>query len=448
MTRNKVFYGWIVCGVCTLLIFITMGTASNGLTVFLPYIMREHGLSNAQTSSLVTLRCTFAFISMLLISQYYNRMGYRVGTSIAALFCCGAYVIYSCADTYYQFCIGASMAGISYGLGSMIPVSILMNRWFVKHRALAIGIVASGSGIAVIVLPPILTGIILRASLRIAFLVTAAYVLAAAVTVFLLIREKPQDKGLEPLGQGEVFRQYRAKKSKERETAGSADGGVASGAAKDADGSASAGAAGVVDAAATAPAAASLSRRGWILIGIVCVIMGALSNPGFVHLSVLYTSEGFRPMTVALLISVCGIVLTGGKILCGEAADLLGGLRMSLLFCGLLFAGNALCAMAFTGFVPLAMTAVVFYGLGSPVCTVGIPVWAADLSSPEKYPAAVRNLQLIYAAGAMVFATMPGIMADHLGSYIPVYVLFACLVIVATFCLTAAYTHPRRKSHR
>ena len=28
--------------------------------------------------------------------------------------------------------------GISYGLGSMIPVSILMNRWFVRHRALAI----------------------------------------------------------------------------------------------------------------------------------------------------------------------------------------------------------------------------------------------------------------------------------------------------------------------
>ena len=298
---NIVFYGWVVCGVCTLLIFITMGTASNGLTVFLPYIMREHGLSNAQTSSLVTLRCTFAFIAMLLISQYYNRIGYRIGTSVAALCCCAAYVIYSFADTYFEFCIGASMAGISYGLGSMIPASILMNRWFIKHRALAIDIVASGSGIAVIVLPPVLTDIILRTSLRAAFLCTAAYVLAAAITVFLLIREKPQDKGLEPPGQAEIFEQYRVKNATGQ------------------------------DAQSSAPDAAdhtttALSHQGWILMGVVCVIMGALSNPGFVHLSVLYTSEGFKPMTVALLISICGIVLTGGKVICGEAADLLGGL--------------------------------------------------------------------------------------------------------------------------
>ncbi len=420
---NRVFYGWIVCGVCTLLIFITMGTASNGLAVFLPYIMREHGLSNAQTSSLVTLRCTFAFVSMLLVSQYYNRVGYRIGTGVAALCCCAAYVIYSCADTYFEFCIGASMAGVSYGLGSMIPASILMNRWFVKHRALAIGIVASGSGIAVIVLPPVLTGIILRASLRTAFLFTAAYVLAASITVFLLIREKPQDKGLEPLGQAEVFEQYRRQKDAERSQPN-----------------------GTTPASAATPAPAVLSRRGWLLMGTVCIIMGALSNPGFVHLSVLYTSEGFRPMTVALLISICGIVLTFSKVICGEAADLLGGLRMSLLFSGILLAGNALCCLAFTGIVPLAITAVSLYGLGSSICTVGIPVWAGDLSSPEKYPTTVRNLQLIYAAGAMIFATMPGIIADQLGSYIPVYALFASLVVASVVCLVAAYAQsPARK---
>ena len=429
---NRVFYGWIVCGVCTLLIFITMGTASNGLAVFLPYIMREHGLSNAQTSSLVTLRCTFAFVSMLLVSQYYNRVGYRIGTGVAALCCCAAYVIYSCADTYFEFCIGASMAGISYGLGSMIPASILMNRWFVKHRALAIGIVASGSGIAVIVLPPVLTGIILRASLRTAFLITAAYVLAASITVFLLIREKPQDKGLEPLGQAEVFEQYRRQKDAERTQLNGTTPTPASTPTPDPTPASS-------PASSAAPAPAVLSRRGWLLMGTVCLIMGALSNPGFVHLSVLYTSEGFRPMTVALLISICGIVLTFSKVICGEAADLLGGLRMSLLFSGILLAGNALCCLAFTGIVPLAMTAVFLYGLGSPICTVGIPVWAGDLSSPEKYPTTVRNLQLIYAAGAMIFATMPGIIADHLGSYIPVYALFACLVVASVVCLVAAY---------
>ena len=65
---GKIFYVWIVCGVCTLLIFISMGTASNGLSVFLPYIIKACELTNTQASSLVTLRCAFAFLSMHLIS--------------------------------------------------------------------------------------------------------------------------------------------------------------------------------------------------------------------------------------------------------------------------------------------------------------------------------------------------------------------------------------------
>ena len=432
---GKIFYGWIVCGVCTLLIFISMGTASNGLSVFLPYIIKACELTNTQASSLVTLRCAFAFLSMLLISLYYKRVGYRLGTCISALCCCAAYSIYSFADTYPQFCVGASMAGISYGLGSMIPVSILMNRWFVRHRALAIGICASGSGLAVIILPPILTGIILRFSLRAAFLVTAGYTLVAAILIYLLIRETPADMGLEALGEGD---RVESRRTGSRRTASERYVSERSAADQSASGL----------SASERLAARRRSSRGdadtqsdsvWILIGMVCVIMGGLSNPGFVHLSVLYTSEGYAPMTVAFLISLCGIVLTLGKVLCGGAADLMGGLKASLLFIGLLLAGLVMCCFAFTGSVPLAAIAVFLFGVGSPVCTVGIPVWAGDLSEPKDYPKTVRNLQLIYAAGAMLFASTPGVIADHLGSYIPVYAIFAISLAGTAICLIAAY---------
>ena len=454
---KRVFYGWIVCAVCTLLIFISMGTASNGLSVFLPHIIRVCGLTGTQASSLVTLRCGFAFVAMLVITRYYGWLGYRIGTCVSALCCCAAYFIYSFADSYLEFCVGASLAGISYGLGSMIPVSILMNHWFVRHRALAIGICASGSGLAVIILPPILTGITLRFSLHAAFLITAAYCLAAAVLIALLIREKPADKGLEPLGRAEMYDAIRSKR-RGKGRSGMAEGEMAERALAESEDAAKPGANGAsaitanpetrtdktrkINDGSGAPDAA-LSRNVWLLMGLVCVIMGALSNPGFVHLSVLYTSENYAPMTVAFLISVCGIVLTLGKVLCGEAADRMGGFRSSLLFLGLLFAGNAMCCLAFTGSVPLAVMAVFLFGVGSPVCTVGIPIWAGDLSSPDRYPRTVRNLQLIYAAGAMVFASAPGVIADYLGSYIPVYALFAVCIIGAGACLCMAYRrHP------
>lgn len=401
---KRIHYGWVICCTCTLLIFVTMGTASNGLSIFMPYIMDSYGLSNTQTSFLVTLRCAFAFASMLVVGRYYKWIGYRLGTGIAAM-CCGcAYLIYWLATGYLQICIGASMAGISYGLGSMIPVSILINKWFVRHKALAVGICASGSGLAVVVLPPVLTGLILKFSLKAAFLVTACGVCLSALLVLLLIRTEPAEKGLLPLGQ-------------EDETA----------AAPERDGKKS------------RNSSRRITRRGWILTAAACTIMGALANPGFVHLSVLYTSEGFSPMTVAMLISICGFVLMTGKLICGEAADVLGGFKATMLFFGILTAGNAMCCLAFTGSTILAVVAAFLFGIGSPVCTVGIPVWAGDLDSNERYADNVRHMQLIYAAGAMIFASLPGVIADALGSYIPYYGIFAVLTATAAVCMALVY---------
>ena len=60
MGMRKIHYGWVICVTCTLLLFVTMGTVSNGFSIYLPYIMAERGLTHAQTSSLVTLRCLVA----------------------------------------------------------------------------------------------------------------------------------------------------------------------------------------------------------------------------------------------------------------------------------------------------------------------------------------------------------------------------------------------------
>ena len=106
---KKLHYGWVVCITCTLLLFITMGTVSNGFSVYLPYIMDQRGLTHAQTSSLVTLRCLTAFLAMLTIGWYYKKMSLRLGVSIAA--CCAgiSYLLYAVAQTYPAFCVGAEL---------------------------------------------------------------------------------------------------------------------------------------------------------------------------------------------------------------------------------------------------------------------------------------------------------------------------------------------------
>ena len=287
MGMRKIHYGWVICVTCTLLLFVTMGTVSNGFSIYLPYIMAERGLTHAQTSSLVTLRCLVAFVAMLLIGGYYRKVSLRVGTGLAV--CCAglAFWLYSAAETYPLFCVGAAVSGISYGLGSMIPVSILINRWFDQHRALALSICASGSGIATIVLPPVTTHLVERFSMSAAFRMGGAAILVCAGVVLLVLRNDPREKGLRPCGQTEIPPE--------------------------------------APATAVSPSQGALGRRTWILLGCASLFMGAVANPGFSHLSVLYTTEGFAPATVALMISGTGVMITVGKLLYGETTDRIGG---------------------------------------------------------------------------------------------------------------------------
>ena len=180
----------------------------------------------------------------------------------------------------------------------MIPVSILINRWFDQHRALALSICASGSGIATIVLPPVTTHLVERFSMSAAFRMGGAAILVCAGVVLLVLRNDPREKGLRPCGQTEIPPE--------------------------------------APATAVSPSQGALGRRTWILLGCASLFMGAVANPGFSHLSVLYTTEGFAPATVALMISGTGVMITVGKLLYGETTDRIGGRGSCLLFGGVL----------------------------------------------------------------------------------------------------------------
>ena len=99
--------------------------------------------------------------------------------------------------------LGDMLAGVSYGLGAMLPASILMLRWFLSRRGTDIGICAAGTGISAVVFPPIFSALIERFSLRACFYFEALVSLLAAIAVFLLIRETPEACGLVPYGTSE-----------------------------------------------------------------------------------------------------------------------------------------------------------------------------------------------------------------------------------------------------
>ncbi len=386
-----------------------MGAVSNGFSIYLPYIRDDFGLTNAQTSTLVTLRLLVAFFCMLVIGKYYDFFDIRAGASIASAFAALTFIVYAFSTGYAGFASAAALSGIAYGMGSMVPVSILMNRWFDEHKALAISICSAGSGMGSIILPPVITGLLSSLSMRTVFLLEAAFIACCTILIFVLTRNYPQDMGLTRLGEN-------------REKLKSAD-----------------------PASYKAQSSGSSLKGGvWAAACIGCLLMGAQGNPGISHIPVLYTSAGFTAVFAATLMSIIGAALTLGKIVYGELTDKIGGLKSSVAFLVLLTAGNAMCCLAGTGNSILSLLAVLALGVGYSASTIGPSVWAGDLSSEYKFAKTIRNFQVSYSLGALITASIPGILADRFdGSYIPAYVLFTIITVIGSLLIIAAYKKSR-----
>ena len=119
---------------------------------------------------------------------------------------------------------------------------------------------------------------------------------------------------------------------------------------------------------------------------------------------------------IRILLKIGYIASIAGAACCVIGAILCGGL--------------VLCALADTKIAVIMFAAVVLYGLGVPLSTVGLAVWSAVFGGEARVAQLVQQLQLSYAIGSLLLSTMPGMIADRTGSYAPAYlVLLACSVV-------------------
>lgn len=390
---------WLVCLGCALALFTVMGLGVNAFTVYQPYLLELEGFTNAQGSWITTVRSLFGMLSMATADALCRRYGPR--KVIAGGLGCFvfSYALFGAAHGFGAYCAAAVFSGLAYGYGGMVPLTLVIARWFQDRRGFALGLMAAGTGISTILAPPLLTQAIQSSGLRFAFWCEGALGLALLVLSVLLIRDRPEDVGLAPY---------------------------------------------TVEAARQAPPlrqepSAPLSPLVWWAAVAAAFFTGGPCGPGFSHLTVLYTAEGYDSGTVALLLSYFGIILMASKVLYGVFSDRLGSRTANYCTFGVGMAGMALCCLAPVGSVPLAAAALTCTALGMPLSSVSLSVWAGDLSRGGDYDRLVKWLSTSYMLGALITGPVPGILADRLGSYVPAYALFLLFLLCSMALIQGVY---------
>ena len=383
--KSKSNYGWVILAASTLTVFFLAGLATTGFVVYQPYLISVGGLTNTQSSTFITVRTFFNFLTMLFSRKIIERFDVkRVMLSGLILFAIG-FFIYGTATSYAGYLLGAAIIGFEHGYAGMISVSILISRWFNEHRGLAMGICMSASGLSAIIGAPVITFVINRFSMRTALDMEAGLALGAAVLLFFVVHNYPSEIGAEPIGAEhiaaeKVFFDHKPPKHL------------------------------------------------FILMMLSTALFGMPGNSLTNHLSVLYRSVGIDGSTVAALLSLMGGALVVGKLVYGEIVDRIKMYRASWLFYGMVIVGTALCSFSGADNMLVTIAGTAILSAGCAIITVSAPMYATLISTIEDYDANVIRLNIAFYIGGLIFGPVPGMIADVAGDYRPSYVVMTVLV--------------------
>jgi len=399
-TLHRPHYAWIICLAGALSLSTVMGLGANVFSIYQPEILSFHQFTNAQGSWITTTRSLFILLTLMAVNQMCDRLGLRVVMTLGNLLMGLSCFSFALARTFPIYLFSAALLGIGYCLGGMVPLSLLIGNWFRDRRGLALGLASAGSGVSTVFAPSILSDLIRTRGLHAAFAWEGGVVLVCTGLIWLLLRSRPEDMGLEP---------YRTS---------------APDAAK---------------VPAPVPEICSDHPRAQRLVLFAALLIGGPVGPCFSHLAVYYTSEGFDSTLVALLISMMGLAICLGKILCGQVYDRLGGRMGNRFVFGTYLLGLVLCCLAPSQSIVAATAALILFSVGLSITAVSPAVWAQDLSLEENYAKLVRSFTMAYTAGMLLFGPIPGMIADRTGSYLPAYLLFTGFLLAAYLLVQGVY---------
>ncbi len=133
-----------------------------------------------------------------------DKVGARRMVFIGMIILGGAFIFFAQVQNLWMFYLAYIFMAVGQGLGSWIPLMTMLNRWFHRRRAMALGWSNMGSRLGALVLVPLIAWSIDPDQDRLGWRMTATilgvFMIVVAGPISRLIHNQPQDIGLLPDG--------------------------------------------------------------------------------------------------------------------------------------------------------------------------------------------------------------------------------------------------------
>jgi sugar phosphate permease len=198
---KKLHYAWIILGVTFVCLLISAATRATPSILIVP-LESEFGWSRTTISMAVSLNILLYGLIGPFAAGFINRYGpRRVMTASATLMGLGTLASITIKQPWQLFALWGVVVGVGTGILAVVLGATVVQRWFHSHRGLALGILTASAATGQLVFLPLLARLVVDHGWRSSVITMAALALLMAPIALLLIRDRPEEKGLRPLGQ-------------------------------------------------------------------------------------------------------------------------------------------------------------------------------------------------------------------------------------------------------
>lgn len=174
--RSPVYYGWVVLAAGTLGLMMTTPGQTVGVSVFLDPIIDDLGASRADVSLLYTLGTLLGAAALPWVGRSIDRRGPRLAVAWIAGGLALACAYMASVTSLPALAVGfVLLRGLGQGSLSLVSLHVI-NVWFVRRRALAVGLTGLGMALATAGFPPLIEALIGAFGWRVAYALLGALV--------------------------------------------------------------------------------------------------------------------------------------------------------------------------------------------------------------------------------------------------------------------------------
>jgi len=198
--QTTFFYGWMIVLAAFIANFMGAGLGFYIFNAFLEPLTRLHGWTRTDINLGPMLGYIVSVIAGLLYGTIVTRVGARAIMCASSIVTALSFYFLGVSDNLALFYLFYMLMMMGIGGMNGIVSATAVNNWFIAKRGRAMGLATAAISLSGVILTPAAMLILEAGGLESAFLVISLCIALVAPIVWLLVRNRPEDKGLHPDG--------------------------------------------------------------------------------------------------------------------------------------------------------------------------------------------------------------------------------------------------------